>query len=736
MPDSHEIPMNVHPLVSRLIELHRAEFLTRLLPHVRRTLVDRQEEIKEAEDKAEKAADAANLDRMLRGFRRVRLLHMANAILDDSVCAVAFGYRLDRSSRKAMIEDVKEGAWQRPTDRSGVPLHTLVLRRADLYLGMISRITEDLGYAKGVKDAVRDAQGAVRFALWPEAPGKPRGSDEEPRRQIDVVRWSVEKAIKGRKGPDGPLNPRQQAVIEDALLNSRRTLVDTTVEAATVVLRDRKIAKLSPAAKAWLCWYLIGETRRHTDKPDCRFADPMTFFRALEEVSAAGMTEEAADVLNGLQLQIAERGADKNEDTLRELLRRRDYRPTKQELPEIGENIRRGSCLALVSLCRLRKDMVRKGIRGGLATIDLLLRHYLENIVRKSSHADKDRPKVLYAGTVPAPGNLYVIALHLWALEQWWKLRKRASRSPSIGSLLVGDDAPSLKQTIQYATEINLEDHRLFGDFLVWNGVDHTLTNMKNDLTRAVDRYFEGSAPRPLNVLITAQPGTGKSFFVKNVLKETGAAEKLHLIEINATQLHRPDDLFAQLRRATSQIADHGKGLLFLDEADTQLPSGDFLFSHLLGPMWDGEYTTDGVTLTMKRVVWFFAVSRESTYEKFAAHLKRKKIAKADDFLSRLYLKYTLPELDDKGNLLVFLGNVRRIHKKVTRMTREVLDFFATHKFQGAREIEKCVLLINTNGNSISLDDIPESYRNGAVKTQESYVPGYMKQELVSLVQL
>jgi hypothetical protein len=713
-----------HQLVCRLIDLNRAELLTRLLPNVRRTLVEKQNKINTDENKAVGTA-TDDRERMLRGLRRLRPLHMANAILENSICAVAFGYRLDRSSRRSMIEDLPDGAWKYPTDHAGVPLHTLVVRRAEVYLRLTERITRDLGYGQNVHAAIAEANAAIRFTLWPEPPDN-TGAEIEPRRQTTVVRWSVEKAVKGKVPPRGPLTATQRQLLEDALGNSSRTLVDPLADAATVVLRDHleSAAPLTPEGRAWLSWYLAGEVQRHADNPEQTLSDQSTFFWALEVISLCGMTAYVGEVLERLGRHIA----DKDDEALRELLRRRAYRPTSQELPEIGENTRRGSCLALVSLCRLKRDFARHDVRTGQATIERLMEHYLQRILRKSSHTIGD---VVYAGPSPAPANMYVTALHLWALESWWNLEKRALE-PTLGTTLI-DDAPSLEHSIRFATEINVEDHRLFGDFLVWNGVHAELTTVKEELTAAVDHYFDGPSPRPLNVLITAPPGTGKSFFVKNALRETQSAGKLQLIEINATQLQQPSDLFMQLRRVTSQIAEHGKGLLFLDEADTQLPNDEYLFSHLLGPMWDGEYHTDGITLTMKRVVWFFAASAEPTYDKFRTAIE--KTAKAKDFLSRLYLKYTLPGLEANGNLLVFLGNVRRMHKKITRMTREVLDFFATHDFGGAREIEKCVLLIHAKRDFITLADVPQSYRESATEITPSHIPVSIKQEWVSIVQ-
>ena len=712
-------------LVCRLIDLNRAELLAWLVPHVRRTLVERQEKIQRDESKAASEANG-DLERMLRGFRRLRPLHMANAILEDSICAVGFGYRLDRSSRRAMIDDLPDGAWRYPIDHAGVPLHTLVVRRAEVYLRLTRRIIGDLGYGSDVQNAIHQAETAIRFALWPEAPDSTL-ADVEPRSQATVVRWAVERAVARRLSPRRQLTAKQKLLLEDALRNTHRTLVDPLAEAATVVLRNHQELqneKLTPEASAWLCWYLLTEAHRHAENPDRSLADQSTFFWALEVVSAAGMTAEVAEVLEHLWPKIA----DKSDEVLREFLRRRAYRPTSQELPEIGENTRRGSCLALVSLCRLRANFAKNRIQTGAASIDRLIEHYLQRIILKSAHVVRD---VAYAGPPPPPANMYVTALHLWALESWWNLDERESK-PTIGKSL-DDEASSLERSIRYATEFNMENHRFFGDFLVWNGVHQALSKVKDELTAAVDHYFAGPSPRPLNILITAPPGTGKSFFVKNALRETSSAGKLQLIEINATQLQQPSDLFIQLRRVTSQIAEYGKGLLFLDEADTQLPNGDYLFSHLLGPMWDGEYHTDGITLTMKRVVWFFAASTEATYEKFRAAIEKR--AKATDFLSRLYLKYTLPGLDGNGNLLVFLSNVRRMHKKVTRTTREVLDFFATNDFGGAREIEKCVLLIHANGDAISIADIPQSYLDSATRTATSCITDSMRHEWVSIVQ-
>jgi hypothetical protein len=94
---------------------------------------------------------------------------------------------------------------------------------------------------------------------------------------------------------------------------------------------------------------------------------------------------------------------------------------------------------------------------------------------------------------------------------------------------------------------------------------------------------------RPLNCLVTAPPGSGKSFFVQQLAKEIGCG----LVEINLSQITTTDELV----RGISQLNDiqTGTPMLFLDEID----SNPEFFRFLLSPLWEASVLVNG-----KKIKW------------------------------------------------------------------------------------------------------------------------------------
>lgn len=92
---------------------------------------------------------------------------------------------------------------------------------------------------------------------------------------------------------------------------------------------------------------------------------------------------------------------------------------------------------------------------------------------------------------------------------------------------------------------------------------------------------------RPLNCLVTATAGTGKSFFVKQLANKLSCG----LVKINCSQITTSGELL----NALSQLKDINEKtpLLFLDEID-QFDEGSDHYRVLLAPLWDASILING----------------------------------------------------------------------------------------------------------------------------------------------
>jgi hypothetical protein len=128
----------------------------------------------------------------------------------------------------------------------------------------------------------------------------------------------------------------------------------------------------------------------------------------------------------------------------------------------------------------------------------------------------------------------------------------------------------------------------------------------------------------PLNCLVTAKPGFGKSFFAKQIANETNCG----LVEVNCSQITSERDLLEQIAQLQS-VNEQKAPLLFLDEAN----SNSKLYRLLLAPLWDSQVVIDGhVRRWRQKTVVILVISIDKgEFEK-----KLQDEDKGPDLLSRL----------------------------------------------------------------------------------------------------
>lgn len=197
----------------------------------------------------------------------------------------------------------------------------------------------------------------------------------------------------------------------------------------------------------------------------------------------------------------------------------------------------------------------------------------------------------------------------------------------------------------------------------------------------------------PLSILLTADPGAGKSMLVRSLAK----ALNFEVLPSNITQMLHRDDLLHLFDDIAARQANDAKPLLvFVDEINAVLDS-EPVFSAFLAPLEDGAYVRQGRKVTLRPCVWFFVGTAEKEGEAYGRSDKHS------DFLSRITMNETMTydhlqmkmgtsALDHEARLeQVYLGMslLRNNHPDLLFVEHQILDAFysLTPKDNPARRI-------------------------------------------------
>lgn len=138
-----------------------------------------------------------------------------------------------------------------------------------------------------------------------------------------------------------------------------------------------------------------------------------------------------------------------------------------------------------------------------------------------------------------------------------------------------------------------------------------------DDVKQKISNYLERPrTKRPLNFLISAPPGNGKSFLIKQIARSIPQDIYQTIFEeVYVGSFDRIDELYAIFLRIQSFNLQGKVPFVFFDEVDSKI--GDtYIYQKLLAPMWDGDYFVGKERYTLGKCIFFFAGSTLGADEK------------------------------------------------------------------------------------------------------------------------
>lgn len=148
--------------------------------------------------------------------------------------------------------------------------------------------------------------------------------------------------------------------------------------------------------------------------------------------------------------------------------------------------------------------------------------------------------------------------------------------------------------------------HAHFGVML---SVDRQEMETLRGISQLVQKYRDEPKPKepkpepPLCIAAFGPPGAGKSFGIKEIVKEI-LGDKVPLLEFNLSQFEAVSGLHGALHQVRDQALKGVTPVVFWDEFDSQ---GYQWLQYLLAPMQDGVFEENGHTHTVGKCIFVFA---------------------------------------------------------------------------------------------------------------------------------
>jgi tetratricopeptide (TPR) repeat protein len=230
--------------------------------------------------------------------------------------------------------------------------------------------------------------------------------------------------------------------------------------------------------------------------------------------------------------------------------------------------------------------------------------------------------------------------------------RGTSSARPSPGG---SSDESAAASLLLGLSELTLSRYGVVGKYTRY---EETARNLLKDLRQKLVAAFESPAPKHENYLLWAPPGSGKTFFVKQVserLKPKVAYREINLAETDE----------AAFRGALSELerAD-GPGLCFVDEVDSK-PGEPWPYEALLSIL-------DGKVRPERRQVFVLAGSSGNHIADMVSRMEAR--PKGTDLVSRIPHEnaYEIPAMTQGDRVLMVAANLCQAGRDLGRPVVEI----------------------------------------------------------------
>jgi hypothetical protein len=213
--------------------------------------------------------------------------------------------------------------------------------------------------------------------------------------------------------------------------------------------------------------------------------------------------------------------------------------------------------------------------------------------------------------------------------RRWKELETQFAGAQTALKTVVTEGAASLPEQTDLSTAFGVSDLALPG-FATLDGP--LIEEIQGKLRRIVAYVSDSASHRPLTFILTAEPGSGKSYFVKCLAKDCGVP----MVTANVASLESMSELGFWIDEIRDHKTQDKTPVLLIDEADSKPKE----LSAFLPLLWDGLFSWQGRSMKIGKCVIVLVASNESLRRYVEDGLQdegfKRDFPKIEDLLSRI----------------------------------------------------------------------------------------------------